>query len=287
MDREYIPKNKCAPCSIKNKNKNMDWKSCYSKASLISIADAWNKENPSLKPIVYKGKNHIQIWKQINERLYKKCKEDEECWNKQEFIKKMKNSEIDYYTFKPEYPEEWYKDKYTWLNTYDILYVMKQFQKVYKDFIFLGPIPSDCPTRVQCKLSNFDLMKLKRNKINKVGIIYNLDVSSGEGTHWVALYIHIPKKEINYYDSYGHKPIHLIHEFIMGLVMNFRENNKEPTVIYNDTRHQYKGSECGMYSMNFILERLNGKSMKDISSVAIPDEEVNNLRKFLFNYKKN
>jgi hypothetical protein len=285
MNKDYIPKNSCAPCSVKNK-KRSDWKSCYSKSSLILIAESWNKEHPDEKPIICKGKTHVQIADQIKERLYSSCKENEKCWSHQEFVKNVKTKEMKYYTFKPDYPKEWYENKYTWLNTYDILYVMKQFQKKHKHFVFLGPIPSDCPTRVQCQLSHFDLNKMKKEKVRQVGIIYNLDVSSGEGTHWVAIYIDIPRKEINYYDSYGNKPTKLIHEFIVGVILNFREKNVEPTLIYNDKRHQYGGSECGMYSIHFLLERLNGRSMKEMSTMRISDNEMNQLRRLLFNYEQ-
>ena len=44
-----------------------------------------------------------------------------------------------------------------------------------------------------------------------------------------------------------------------------------------------------MYSMNFILERLHGKTMWDISNMKIPDSDMNYLRGLLYNttdYKK-
>ena len=82
------------------------------------------------------------------------------------------------YTSKPNYPKEWIKNENTWLNTYDIYYVMKQYEKANKDFVFLGPIPADCPTKIHCELSNFDLMKMKKNGITKIGIIYI-------GTAWI------------------------------------------------------------------------------------------------------
>ena len=125
-------------------------------------------------------------------------------------------------------------------------------------------------------------MKMKKNGINKIGIIYNLDVSTGPGTHWTGLYIDNKKNEINYYDSYGSKPTPLISKFIKKIVDTYQTNNIKPIVIYNDTRHQYAGSECGMYSMNFVLERLHGTSMYNISKMKIPDEKMNYLRKLLY-----
>ena len=37
--------------------------------------------------------------------------------------------------------------------------------------------------------------------------------------------------------------------------------------------------------MNFILERVNGATMYDISSSPIPDEHMINLRKLFYNIK--
>ena len=284
-----LSKNSCAPCREKNNNDN-NTQTCYSMNSLIKISKAWNKENKT-KLIQLKPKNvknmKKYLWNEIQKRLHSKCNKNETCWKKQDFIKKINDIEIQMNTFKPDYPKEWIRDNNTWLNTYDIYHVMKQYEKSNKDFIFLGPIPSDCPTKIHCELTNLDLLKLKKKKINKIGIIYNLDVSTGGGTHWVAVYIDNINNEINYYDSYGSKSILLINKFLQKLVDKYKENSINPIVIYNDTRHQYGGSECGMYSMNFILERLHGKTMYQISKMKIPDEKMVYLRTLLYNTDSN
>ena len=116
-------------------------------------------------------------------------------------------NEINYYTFKPEYPISWKKDKNTWLNSHDIYYIMKQYEKKFDDFLFLGPVPSDCPVSINVvSLSNINFNKLKSKNINKLGIIYNLDKHNEPGSHWTAIYIDILKNSINYYDSYGERP---------------------------------------------------------------------------------
>jgi hypothetical protein len=277
-----IDKDNCAPCQLKENKKNKSFKSCYSKKSLINIAKEWNKVNKDKSIINIENKSRKQLWEKIQKNLNMICNKNEYCWKKQDFIKKMKDIDIELYTFKPKYPKAWLKNKYTWLNTYDIYYVMKQYEKANDDFIFLGPIPSDCPTKIHCELTNLDLMKLKKNKIYKIGIIYNTDTSDQPGQHWVAMFIDNKNNEINLYDSYGDKTVPLIHKFIENLVEKYRENNIEPVVIYNDRRHQYGNSECGVYSMNFILERLHGTTMFQISQMSIPDEKMNYLRKILY-----
>ena len=267
-------KSACAP-SIDVKGK---FKTCYSQESLMKIVNELKNE----KNLQYngKGKSKKQLWDFIQKQFHAQCKNKELCWKKQNVVKKLKDAEINRYTFKPEYPVDWKQDKHTWLNTYDILKVMKQYEKKHDGFKFMGVVPSDCPTRVYCELSNLDIKKMNEDNINTIGIVYNLDVSTGPGTHWVAMFIE--GNEIDYYDSYGSLPTEHIHNFILKLKDNFRKNNMEPVVIYNDRRHQYGGSECGMYSMNFILERLNGVSMYDISQRKISDENMNKLRELLY-----
>ena len=99
------------------------------------------------------------------------------------------------------------------------------------------------------------------------------------------MYICFNTNEINYYDSYGSKPIPLINQFINNLKNKYRKNGYKATVIYNDKRHQYGGSECGMYSMNFILERLNNITMYQIYKRNISDKKMNDLRKLIYKYK--
>lgn len=51
---------------------------------------------------------------------------------------------------------------------------------------------------------------------------------------------------------------------------------------YNNNRFQFKNSECGVYSMHFIEEFLNGKDYEDIISNIIHDNEINKKRKFFY-----
>ena len=52
---------------------------------------------------------------------------------------------------------------------------------------------------------------------------------------------------------------------------------------YNKQKHQRGGSECGVYSMNFILRLLRGDTFDKISSKEIKDNKMNKCRKVYFN----
>lgn len=278
MYKFNISKTPCSP----SVNKEGKFKTCYSKESLLKISNEL-KKNSKLK-IKLENKTKKQLWEFIQKQFNSTCKKKEDCWKNQYLVKKLNDHKINKYTFKPDYPNEWKKNKYTWLNTYDILRVMKQYEDKYDDFKFLGVVPSDCPTKIHCELSNINIKSLKKKNINKIGLVYNLDVSTGPGTHWVAIYIDNKNNEIDYYDSYGSEPIKLINDFIYNLKNKYIKSGYKPTVIYNDKRHQYGGSECGMYSINFLLERLNGVNMYEIYKRNISDKKMNDLRKLIYNY---
>ena len=55
---------------------------------------------------------------------------------------------------------------------------------------------------------------------------------------------------------------------------------------YNKIRHQFKNSECGVYSVNFILRILQGDSFKNICDKIITDDQINECRKIYFRFYK-
>ena len=273
----------CAPHKGKKgkkDNKGDDDKICYSKDSLIKIAKAYNKEINTNKgnKIIISNKTKPELWKEIQKRMENKCKTDW-CWIDQDFVKSIKNNEILHETFRPKMPKEWEKNKYTWLTTSDINLVMKQYEKLYKNLIFIGPVPADCPTGIHCQLSNINVKQLDKNK-NIIGIIFNLDKHNQPGSHWVATIIDLSKKNkrILYYDSYGIMPPPLIAEFIKTIMKKCEKNNINIRFNYNQNRHQYGNSECGIYSMNFIIEYLKGNKLPK----KIPDKLMNEMRKSLY-----
>lgn len=273
---EQISKSKCAP-HLKSSSNN-----CFTLIQLKNIAKQLNKylkkQNAKLIKI---NQSKKKLWLDIKKYFNSRCNDDGRCWLYQKEIKPVVSNEMKLFTFKPTMPDEWKKDKYTWLNSLDILYLMVLAEKIHKDFKFIGPVPSDCPEGINCELSKLDVNELLKTNKTRIGIVYNLDISTGPGTHWTAVYIDIKNKNINYYDSYGEKPLPLIHKFMIRIykqLLNCKVNKKQPIIIYNDKRHQFGHSECGMFSMYFILNRLEGLTMHDLYKKKITDQEMNELR---------
>ena len=143
-----IEKKWCSP------HKENNGYTCYSLDDLQKIAKSYNKT--SHQKIKVSGKSRKQLWDGIRQALSNKCN-NEICWAKQDF---MNDRSIIKETFRPKMPQKWKEENLTtWLNTDDINRVMKQYEKKYPDFFFVGPIPLDCGINsdLQCQLTNFDI----------------------------------------------------------------------------------------------------------------------------------
>jgi len=53
-------------------------------------------------------------------------------------------------------------------------------------------------------------------------------------------------------------------------------------VKYNNIQHQQKDSECGVYSMNFIIRAAKGEPFDSITKNITLDDEINECRKVYF-----
>lgn len=277
--QKKLIKDKCSP------SKNLKY-SCYDDKALNILKVAWNKKNPLNK---IKAKTSKKIWEQLKNKN-NNCNR-ESCWLDQPFIRntplktKIKNEK-----FAPDYPKQWLKNSDEWLSSLDILNVMKQYEKEYKNFKFLGPSPIDYDTKqysnncVCNKLCNFNLKDEINNKINKIGIVFNLDPHDKPGSHWVAMFVNNKKQEIYYFDSYG-EPIPLqIKKLVRTIQKQAKELGKNYKYLYNNNRHQFKNTECGMYCLYFIISLLKNRPFNYFLNNDISDYYVFKKRKEYFNF---
>lgn len=58
--------------------------------------------------------------------------------------------------------------------------------------------------------------------------------------------------------------------------------NKGFKFFINKKRHQYKNSECGVYSIYFIVQLLSGKEFKEVVNSHLPDEKMEKYRYELY-----
>ena len=260
--------------------------SCYSLEQLKKIAGTLNKRG---KNIPTNTNNRIELWKNINNVMKDSCSE-EWCWINQGILSNINDDELRQKTFKPIHPDEWLDNKYAWLSNFDIDAVMEQYEDIYKDFLFLGPVPIDFDD-IYTELSGKTLQNLYKQGKRRIGIVFNLDPHWKGGSHWVCMYIDmndINNGMIAFYDSYGMEPGNEIQDLMSKFVSQGLSD--EPNIvlepIYNPVQHQHKNSECGMYCINLINSMLKTNGTREdfinVCKDIINDEKMNSFRKFYF-----
>jgi hypothetical protein len=282
--KTYLQKVNCSPKS-KNELNNF---TCYTNKSLYKLKDLWNARHPDVKITTTSPK---EIHHQLSEKLSGVCSK-ESCWLKQKDDFGILESEITD-SFAPESPPEWKKNPNEWLSSVDIMNVMKQYEKAYKCFDFIGPSPIDFDTRklygecVWDELCNFSLKQQIKSGKTKIGMIFNTDPHNKPGQHWISMFINIRKKKIFFFDSTGEKPS----PEIMKLVDRIKEQGLalNPKIILNfdsneGIEHQYGNTECGIYSLYFIVHMLEDKVTEHyIKTHILKDEYMNTFRHIYFN----
>lgn len=254
--------------------------SCYTRSQLLHMIDAYNNKYSTSKQIKhYKGNTKEQLWAALDERMTQ-CN-NEWCW--------LDYIDVDAYSaFRPKRPV----GKCSWLSTTDIKEVLKQYEAVYPEFVFLGPVPLDF-----CALANNEVCKINiksslRKGITKIGIVFNTDPTNLPGKHWISMFLDISgptsEHELSYFDSYGKGP--LLPE-IKTFIENLQTQNPflklklncNDEMCTHAIQHQQNNTECGVYSINFIVSRLTGESWEDITNGnRRTDKQMIELRKYYF-----
>lgn len=263
--------------------------SCYSNGVLFKLRDRWNITYPKQAITSNEPK---EIWTALKDHMSKSC-EKESCWLKQHFLTEKEAKMLMNESFAPISPEEWKENPTEWLSSDDILKVMKQYEQAFKCFEFLGPSPIDFNKKElygECvweELCHFSLSEqLKRGK-TKIGIIFNLDDHNGPGTHWVSMFIDIKKKQIVFFDSAGEAIPKRIEHFVDMVTKQGQKIN--PPIHFefdqnHPVEHQYGDTECGVYSIYFIVHMLKDRTNSEyLKTHILPDEFIQNFRKIYFN----
>ena len=262
--------------------------SCIPLDLLVEMANSYNNKNKN-KIKLYKNLDTLNpkkyknyLVKQFKNRLSDICK-DQKCWVKQNFVNDLKKEMTHYLkklTFRPSGPN----GKFTWLNTLNVNNVMHQYENKHDDFKFYGAVPIDFDDLPELKIKNINFNDLeKKEKISKLGFVFNLDESWKSGSHWVALHSDLKKGQVYFFDSYGIRPEKRIRSLMRRIERYMREKGiKNPDVNYNKVRHQYKNSECGVYSLHFIIKMLEGNSFNDVTQNIVSDDDINKCRKIYF-----
>jgi hypothetical protein len=272
-------------CSPKDKNELNDF-TCYTDKNLYKLRDLWNARHPDVQIMTNDGK---EIHKTLTKYMSDICNK-ESCWLKQNFMDiKTKNELTE--SFAPVSPEEWKKNPNEWLSSVDIMKVMKQYEKAYKCFDFIGPSPIDFDTKMlygECvwdELCNFSLSEQIKKGKTKIGIIFNTDPHNKPGQHWISMFINIKKSKIFFFDSVGDKAPKQIMVLVNRIIKQGKKLNMNIKFDQNHpVEHQYGDTECGIYSLFFISHMLEDKFTEHYMKTHIlKDDYMQKFRKVYFN----
>lgn len=272
----------CAPSSTDDDNFT-----CFNYEQLKNIATNYNKKQLVKKNKIIVSKDKKQLWKNIHKKMKTKCKDDESCWVE-------KNDDVIESNFRPKAPLEWKQNPRTWLSNFDIVKVLKQYENKYPTFMQIGVFPRNYDDIVmgQCvsqELCDLNVDNLLHERKYQLGIVFNLDPHYMSGSHWVAIYINInPKSQkfgFYYYDSNAEKQFSYVDKLYDAMKSQLKLiTNKEFKLYVNDKKHQFKNTECGMFSIDFIIEMLKRENkFEDVVNRKINDEYVFKLRAKYFN----
>ena len=245
----------------------------FDKELLDNFRKVYNSEHED------KIKDNDDVWSELKRKMHSKCKTGRvEC-----IVAHLMN--------RPKAPQSWMVNPTEWLSSIDIENVEKEYMKLFKKYKFLGCIPIDfdlksktgkCLVNFLCSLKIKDLIS---QGFYQYGVVFNTDKHDGPGQHWFALYCDIrPELEygrVTYFDSYANKPESEIKVLMSRWKTEVDSLNlfKKPLELSrNTTKHQFKDSECGMYSLYFHHCCLLEIPMDE----RIPDEVMNKFRQLLF-----
>jgi hypothetical protein len=297
--RKWRPMN----CSPAIKKHAFSKGSCLTHKVLQRLKTEYNKDHPE-NPI--RASENDAIWHELKNRLTDCEKED--CWLKL-IDDTVMRKKIDEYIFAPDHPPDWNENPTEWLSNFDILEVLLQYEEAHPNFKFIGPSPIDwnykpakksgkCVTQEMC---DFDLGALKKQGKTKIGIVFNLDKHNESGSHWVSLFIDLENPFILFFDSAGDIIPDEILQFINEKVVPQGKAYGIPFLPFkidrNPKEHQYENTECGMYSLYFLIAMLTGETGKTNSRgmpviLRTPREKIAFFRgkripdKFVFDYRK-
>jgi hypothetical protein len=276
---------RCSPKPIGQTKKS---KTCYTNDHLLRLKSAWNARNPN-NPI--SATNLDTVWNELKNKFSNVC-DRESCWYKQ-FAKTNHFEHELNRLFAPVSPNKWKTNPNEWLSTTDIVKVMNQYTKIYKCFEFIGPSPIDYDTMetdhecVWDELCHFNLQAQIDKGKTKIGVIFNTDPHTKGGSHWISLFINIKKGLVFFFDSAGDKIPPNIHKFVRAVIDQGKHLVMPITFKFDQNypnEHQYKNTECGMYSLYFIIHMLEDKVTSEyLKTHVLTDKYIEKFRKIYYN----
>ena len=131
------------------------------------------------------------------------------------------------------------------------------------------------------ELANINVKALCK-KDKKIGIVFNTDISTGQGEHWISMFLNMKDRTICFFDSTSDKPPKPVWRLIKKIVAQSKLMGCPLKIVVNKRQFQFQDSECGVYSLWFLISRLRGDSCDYLFKNSISDEKMNKNRNKFF-----
>lgn len=141
------------------------------------------------------------------------------------------------------------------------------------------------------ELANLDIHKLKEEGYKSFGVILNTDRSSGGGKHWFAIYGDLDHAgtakdpiAIEYFNSSGNPPMSEVSNWLEAAKHDLLKNHGIDVEIVRSANRRLQNSmtECGVWSLMYILSRLKNHPPDWYYKTNANDADMIELRSFLF-----
>ena len=280
----------CAPDRIDHYKKTG---SCLKTNEARQLINVHNKKSPSRQlPTNIDFKNMLI---ELKRNLPDTCKQEHCLLKKPEFAKHVKSS------FRPAKPSEWEQNAREWLNTDDIIAVLKQYESSHTHFEFVGVFPINfaekhgdaCISRRICDVPMF-MERIVYSGKTQFGIVFNLDRHDQSGSHWVTMYCNLDPAMrfygVYYYDAVAVPPKKEFRD-LMNEIQKYVHTHIRPQSErhfckqYNKHRRQYKNTECGVFCMVFIINCIQYGSHTHFRKVCMnmkDDDHIHQHRHVLY-----
>lgn len=189
------------------------------------------------------------------------------------------------------------------LNNENIDEVLRKLTKQHKDFYhmnfqmidFAGEKTSQGNWKVEKGMTinptELGTINMATNVIQKgyktFGVVMNTDKRTNGGIHWFSLFCDFRTNPctIEYFNSSGNKPMKQIQEWLIKTEQEINESGvcKATVVVLSGLIHQKDSeTECGLYSIYYIWNRLNKIPALNFQEKRIPDSMMIDFRKRVF-----
>lgn len=179
-----------------------------------------------------------------------------------------------------------------WLSNFDIDDILDQIEKKYKDKYFLHiPFQMRDFATYNTPLEQLNFYDKYKEGYKTFGVILNTGLSSSNGIHWVGMFGDFRQEPftIEFFNSSGEPPktefTVWMHKKKLEWGKLFGPNKRIEIVVASKFQHQYDNHSCGVYSLYYIISRLDGITAKYFMSNKITDDEMHEFRKYLFRDK--